>query len=352
MQRHQRIAVIAGDGIGIEVTREAVRLLEALNESRDLNLEFDELPYSSEYYLKTGFALPPEERARIGANYDGILLGAVGDPRITDHFVAREIVLGLRVDLDLYMNIRPVHLIDDRMTPLKGKTTDDIHFTIVRENTEGEYGQIGGRLHARSRHEVAMGQMIATWRGVERVVRGAFELAVRRGRNKVHLIHKDNAIPQIYRLWNEVHEEVSADFPDIAAEQMLVDRAAMEFIRAPEQFEIVVTSNLFGDILSDLAAMLAGGLGLAASANINPGKMVLCEPVHGSAPPMAGKGVANPMAAAMSAALLLEYLGHQEAGNAIEKSVRTAIQEGQTTSDLGGTLSTSQVGDFLLKSLA
>ena len=347
MHKNKRVAVIAGDGIGVEVIAEALRVLEAVDQLCDLDIEFDELPYGSEYYLKTGFALPPEERARIGKVYDGILLGAVGDPRVPNNIPGREIVLGLRVDLDLYMNIRPVHLIDDALTPLKGKTVDDIQFTIVRENTEGSYGGIGGRQHPRSKHEVALGQMVATYRGVERVIRGAFELAVRHNRSSIHMIHKANAIPQIYRLWQQVFEEIKPEYPQLEAQDMLVDRAAMEIIRAPEQFEIMVTSNLFGDILSDLAAMVGGGLGLAASANVHPDQMVLCEPIHGSAPDIAGQGKSNPMAAIVSASLLLEYLGYPFAARLIEKAIAAAIQAGQTTVDLGGQLNTEEVGTWI-----
>jgi 3-isopropylmalate dehydrogenase len=344
MQKNKRVAVIAGDGIGIEVIAEALRVVEAVDQLCDIAIAFDELPYGSEYYLKTGFALPPEERARIGKVYDGVLLGAVGDPRVPNNLPGREIVLGLRVDLDLYMNIRPVHLIDEALTPLKGKTVDDIQFTIVRENTEGSYGGIGGRQHPRSKHEVALGQMVATYRGVERVIRGAFDLTVRHNRSSIHMIHKANAIPQIYRLWQQVFREVAQEYPQIEPHEMLVDRAAMEIIRAPEQFEVMVTSNLFGDILSDLAAMVAGGLGLAASANVHPNEMVLCEPIHGSAPDIAGQGKANPMAAIMSVSLLLEYLGYPFAARLIAEGVAHAIKKGNTTRDLGGALNTNQVG--------
>jgi 3-isopropylmalate dehydrogenase len=322
-------------------------VLRTVKRRFSLPLELDELPYGSEYYLKTGFALPREERLRIGRDYNAILLGAVGDPRVPDNFTAREIVLGLRFDLDLYMNIRPVQLLDDRFGPLKGKTREDIDFVVVRENTEGIYGGIGGQQHGLTVNEVAIATMLYTYRGVHRVILGAFELARRLGRTRVCLVHKANAVPQVFMMWIRVFRQVAEQFPDIEPSDMLVDRAAMEMIRAPEQFDVVVTSNLLGDILTDLAAQIAGGMGLAASANVHPGRTSLFEPVHGSAPDIAGKGLANPLASCLSAAMLLEHLGFAPHGRLVEDAVRQAIEGNHLTRDLGGQCTTHEVGQVL-----
>ena len=348
MTSKKRIAVIGGDGIGKEVSREAVRVLDVLAERFPIEFEIDDLPYGSDHYLETGIALPRDLRLKLGREYDAILLGAVGDPRIEDNITGREIVLGLRVDLDLYMNVRPVNLVDERVSPLKGKTIEDIQFTIVRENTEGCYGGLGGQQHQGTEHEVATATMIATSRGVERVIRGAFEFAMANGKKRVCLVHKANAIPQFFLLWLRHFREIAQEFPEVTASDMLVDRAAMEIIRAPEQFEVLVTSNLLGDILSDLAAMVGGGLGLAASANIHPGKIGLFEPVHGSAPDIAGQGKASPLAMVLSTALMLRHLGWEQLALTVEAAVTEAVRSRNTTSDLGGTLTTSQVGDFLV----
>jgi 3-isopropylmalate dehydrogenase len=348
MQAGKKIAVIAGDGIGKEVTEQAVRVLDSLSEKFGVPFNVDLLPYGSDYYLETGIALPHELRLQIGRDYDAVLLGAVGDPRIEDNVTGREIVLGLRVDLDLYMNVRPVNLVDERVTPLKGKRIEDIQFTIVRENTEGCYGGLGGQQHPDSNHEVATATMIATSRGVERVIRGAFEFAKRNGKQRLCLVHKANAIPQFFLLWLRHLKAIAKEYPEIQASDMLVDRAAMEIIRAPEQFDVLVTSNLLGDILSDLAAMVGGGLGLAASANIHPGKIGLFEPVHGSAPDIAGQGKANPLAMVMSLALMLRHLGYERLALTVEAAVTEAVRSRNTTHDLDGSLSTKEVGDFLI----
>lgn len=344
----KRVAVIPGDGIGPEVVGVAVRVLEAVRYRHGVPLELDELPFGSEYYLQTGTALPPEERLRLGREYDAILLGAVGDPRIPDNTPAREIVLGLRFDLDLYVNLRPFHLLDERLSPLKGKTTADIDFTIVRENTEGIYGGVGGTLRKGTQHEVAIAEMVYTYRGTERIIRWAFEFAAKRGVGKVCCVHKQNAIPTVGNLWLRVFRQVAADYPDIAPSDMLVDRAAMEILRAPEQFGVIVTANLFGDILSDEAAQLIGGIGLAPSANLGVSRAALFEPVHGSAPDIAGQGKANPIGAVLSTALLLDHLGYEDAAASVKFAAAAAIRTNRVTRDLGGNLSTEQVGDFLV----
>jgi 3-isopropylmalate dehydrogenase len=267
---------------------------------------------------------------------------------VKDNAAAREIVLGLRFDLDLYVNLRPIRLLADHVTPLKGKTREHIQFTILRENTEGIYGGLGGSQHRFTEHEVSSAIMLYTWRGAERILRAAFEHAAQQGHSRLCFVHKQNAIPQIYDMFMRVYGDLRQQYPQIEASEMLVDRAAMEIIRAPEQFQTLVTTNLLGDILSDLAAQIAGGMGLAASANIHPGKMVLVEPVHGSAPDIAGRGIANPMAACLSVALLLEQFGWVELGREVDAAVAWAVQVGYTTPDLGGSLSTDAVGEAIL----
>lgn len=352
MSESKRIAVIGGDGIGPEVTSVALRVLQHFVRRGELPFVFEELPYGSEHYLQTGIGLPREERLRIGRDYDGVLLGAVGDPRVPDNLPGREIVLGLRFDLDLYINLRPTALVDASVCPLKDKGPDEVHFTIFRENTEGIYGGLGGQHHRETPHEVATATMLATTRGVDRILRAALEFASKQPQKLLTFVHKKNAIPQLFGLWWRRYQVLKAEFPEVEATDMLVDRAAMELVRAPEQFETLVTSNLLGDILTDLAAQLAGGMGLAASANIHPGQMVLVEPVHGSAPDIAGQGRANPMAAMLSAALLSEHLGFPGPAATIEAAVAEAVRRGHTTPDLGGDLSTEAVGNAVLELIA
>ncbi len=346
--RSYRIAVIGGDGIGPEVTSIAVALSRVVAGRLGLDIHFDELPWSSRHFIRYGRAMPPGEIERIGATYDAILLGAVGDPALPNNEAAREIVLGLRFELDLYVNVRPVRLLHDRITPLAGKTRRDIQFTIIRENTEGIYGGIGGQQYHDSPWEVATAVMVATHHGVERILRAAFDFACRRGHDRVCLIHKSNAIPQVFDLWLRLFRKIGSEYPDLEQRDLLVDRAALEFVRAPEQFRTVVTSNLFGDILTDLGAAIAGGLGTAASANLHPGKIGLFEPVHGSAPDIAGKGMANPIAACLSAALMFEHLRVPRATSLIERAVERAVARGLTTPDLGGALRTEEVGRELI----
>ena len=344
----KRVAVIPGDGIGPEVVGVAQRVLEAVRYRHGVPLELDELPYGTDHYLQTGSALPLEERLRIGREYDAILLGAVGDPRVPDNTPAREIVLGLRFDLDLYVNLRPFHLLDERLSPLKGKTTADIDFTIVRENTEGIYSGVGGTVRKGTPHELAVAEMIYSWRGTERIIRWAFEYAANHGIDRVCCVHKQNAIPTIGNLWMRAFRQVASDYTSIAASDMLVDRAAMEILRAPEQFGVMVMPNLFGDILSDEAAQLIGGIGLAPSANMGVARAALFEPVHGSAPDIAGQGKANPIGAVLSSSLLLEHIGYADAAASVRAAAAAAIRTNRVTRDLGGNLSTEQVGDFLV----
>jgi len=339
-----RIAVIPGDGIGKEVTAEAVRVLQRAAEVFGQSIELETLPWSADYYLQTGTTIPPNGYAMLRDEFDGILLGALGDPRVADNRHARDILLGTRFELDLYVNYRPVRLLDDRLCPLKGRGRSDVNFVVFRENTEGVYVGIGGRFKAGTTDEIAVQEEINTYKGVHRIVRHAFEFARAKRLKHVCMSDKSNAMAQGHALWQRVFREVAVDFPEIDARHLYIDALAMMLVVDPGQFEVIVTNNLFGDIVTDIGGALQGGLGMAASGNIHPGRTSLFEPVHGSAPPLAGKNVANPMGAILSAALMLETLGRVNEARAIERAVEAAVAAGETTQDIGGRLGTSDVG--------
>ncbi len=338
--------MIAGDGIGPEVVAEALKTLDAVEEVFHPGIAIDRLPYGADHYLATGVTLPPGEMRRLGAEYDAILVGALGDPRVPGNEHARDILLGMRFQLDLYVNERPARLFDDRLTPLKGKTVGDIDLMIFRENTEGLYVSVGGTFKQGTPDEIAIAEELNTRKGVERIIRHAFVWATANGKTRVTMADKANAIAA-HGLWRRVFEEVGREFPSITRDTRYVDAMAMDLIRTPESFQVIVTGNLFGDILSDLASMLVGGLGVAPSANRYPGKIAMFEPVHGSAPPLVGKDAANPMAAILSLAMLLATLGAKDAATAVERAVRAAIAEGVTTADLGGSRGLREVGDWI-----
>jgi 3-isopropylmalate dehydrogenase len=342
----RRIATLGGDGIGPEVTREAVACLRAAAESGGLRLEFEDFPYGADHFLRTGETLPQDGFDRL-RGFDAILLGALGDPRVPDNRHAADILLGLRFRLDLYVNHRPVRLLDERLCPLKGRKPDDIDFVVFRENTEGLYAGVGGFFKKGTPDEIATQEEINTRKGVERIIRHAFAWAKTHGRRRLLMSDKSNALTYGHDLWQRTFREVARDYPDIEPSHMYVDALAMQLVKDPTPYEVIVTCNMFGDILSDLGAQLQGGLGLAASANLHPGRVGLFEPVHGSAPKYAGQGVANPIGAILSAAMLLDELGHGAAARRLEAAVASAVREGQTTRDLGGSLSTSQVGDAI-----
>jgi len=347
----RRVAVIPGDGIGPEVIREALKVLDAAEKKFKIGVSLEQLPYGADYYLKTGVTIAPAEMQRLGRDFDAILLGALGDPRVPGNEHARDILLGLRFQLDLFVNERPARLIHERLTPLKGKTPKDIDLVIFRENTEGLYVSVGGTFKQGTPDEIAIAEEINTRKGVERIIRHAFAWAKAHGKKSVAMADKANAIAA-HMLWRRVFDEVGAEHPAIERRVMYVDAMAMDLVRAPEQFEVIVTGNLFGDILSDLASMLAGGLGLAPSANRHPGRIAMFEPVHGSAPPMAGKDVANPMAAVLTLAMMLETLGAGDAAKAVEGAVSAAVAEGIGTQDVGGKMGTRAVGDWLAAKVA
>jgi 3-isopropylmalate dehydrogenase len=348
----KRIAVIPGDGIGPEVIAAGMRVLERLNDERNLGLAFTHFGWNADEYLRTGISIPPGAMDDIRDNYDAVYLGAFGDPRVPDMKHASDILLGLRFQLDLYVNYRPVKLLNDRLCPLKGKGTKDIDMVIFRENTEGAYVGMGGFFKKGTPEEIAIQEDVSTRKGVERIIRHAFEFAKQSGRKSVCMADKNNVMRFGGDLWLRTFEEVAKEYPDIEHFHMFVDALTMQMVRAPEMFSVIVTNNMFGDIVTDLGAALQGGLGMAASGNINPGKVSLFEPIHGSAPKYAGKDVSNPIGAILTAGMMLEYLGFASEGEAIERAVAAAIEAGKTTKDLGGSLGTKAAGEAVLERLA
>ena len=346
-----RIAVIPGDGIGKDVTDEAVKVLDAVGAASGRRLDLHHLPWSADHYLATGETMPAHGYRMLRDDYAAVLVGALGDPRVPDNRHARDILLGTRFELDLYVNFRPVKLLDDRLCPLKGRGRADVNFVVFRENTEGVYVGVGGRFKAGTTDEVAIQEEVNTWKGVHRIVRHAFEYAAARGLTRVCMADKSNAMAQGHALWQRVFREVAAEFPGIAATHQYIDALAMFLVKDPGQYQVIVTNNLFGDIVTDIGGALQGGLGMAASGNIHPGRTSLFEPVHGSAPPLAGKDVANPIGAVLSAALMLETVGWTAEATAIERAVEATVAAGRTTSDVGGPLGTRAVGDAIVAAL-
>jgi len=345
-----RIAVIEGDGIGQEVIPEALRLMEHLR-PEGLALDVEHLDLGADRYLRDGTTMPDAMMERIRTEFDAVLLGALGDPRVPSNVHAKDILLGMRFQLDLFINFRPVQLLDARYTPLKDKRPEDIDFVVFRENTEGLYTGVGGQFKRGTPDEVAIEAELNTRKGVERIIRAAFAYARAQGRGSVCMSDKANAMRHGHDLWQRVFREVAAEYEDIRAFHLYVDVLTMEMVRAPEQFDVIVTNNLFGDIVTDLGAQLQGGIGLAASGNVNPGQVSLFEPVHGSAPAIAGQGIANPFAALLSAGLLFEHLGHAALDTRIRGAVRGALEAGEVTKELGGSLSTRAATDAVLARL-
>ncbi len=352
MDGAQRIAVVPGDGIGPEVMVQATRVLEAVADRFGIALSLEHFPWSADHYLTTGETLPAGAMETLQRDFAAILVGAFGDPRVPDMRHAADILLGLRRGLDLYINFRPIKLYDARLCPLKGKTEDDIDLVVLRENTEGAYSGAGGVLKPGTPDEVAIEQEINTRKGVERILRAAFEHARSSSRRRVCMADKSNAMRHGGGLWQRCFAEVSADYPEIEAEHRYIDTLALELVRIPERYDVIVTNNLFGDIITDLGAALQGGLGVAASANLAPGRVSLFEPVHGSAPDLAGQGRANPIATVLSVALMLDTLGHVEAAQAVEAVAATTLRAGVATPDVGGQATTAEVGDRMVRELS
>jgi 3-isopropylmalate dehydrogenase len=342
-----RIAVIPGDGIGVETTAEAVKVLRKAGEVFGRQFDLEMLPWGADYFLRTGITMPPDGYAMLRDQFDAIFIGALGDPRVPDNRHARDILLGTRFELDLYVNYRPVKLLDARLCPLKDRTTADVNFVVFRENTEGLYVSIGGRFKAGTEDEVAIQEEVNTYKGVHRIIRHAFEFAKANGRRSVCMTDKSNTMAQGHALWQRVFKEIAPQYAGIEARHLYIDALALFLVQNPAQFDVIVTNNLFGDIITDIGAGLQGGLGLAASGNLHPGKTSMFEPVHGSAPPLAGKNVANPMGAILSAALMLDYLGLKAEAAAVEAAVQAAVIAGQGTREIGGSLGTRETGDAI-----
>ena len=343
----KRIAVVPGDGIGPEVIDAGLAMLKAATEKRGRAFEWVHKDWGAEKWLREGVGIPEGGLKDLEENYDAVYFGALGDPRIPDMAHGREILLGMRFGLDLFVNMRPVELVAAEFCPLKNKGPEEVNFIVFRENTEDLYVSVGGNFKKDTPDEVAVDESVHTRKGVERIIRYAFEFAKNQGRQKVTLGDKSNAVRFGGSLWQRTFKAVAAEYPDIDTDHFFVDVLAMELVRRPEHFDVIVTGNLFGDILSDLGAGLVGGLGLAASGNLHPGKIALFEPVHGSAPDIAGQDKANPIAAALTGAMMMTYLGEKEIAQAIQESVQEVIASGEVTSDLGGSLGTKAAGEAL-----
>jgi 3-isopropylmalate dehydrogenase len=343
----KRIAVIPGDGIGKEVIAAALKVLRAVATAGGRELEFTEFDWGADRFLRDGTTLPAEAPAALRRDFDAILFGALGDPRVPSNQHAADILLGLRFKLDLYANVRPVELLAPGLTPLRDRGEADVRFTVIRENTEGIYVGMGGVFKRGTPDEIATQEDINTRKGVERIIRYAFEFARRHKLTRVTMSDKSNALTFGHDLWQRVFAEVRAEYADIESNHFYIDTLTMEMVRDPSQFQVIVTCNLFGDIVSDLGAQLAGGMGLAPSGNIHPGQVSLFEPVHGSAPRFAGKDVANPIGAVLAAGMMLDHLGWEAGADAMRAAVKASIKEGRMTRDLGGVLGTRAAGDWL-----
>ncbi len=349
MSAKKRIAVIPGDGIGKEVIPQAIKVIEAVGAAVD----FTSFDWGADRYLADKVTVPPDGFATLARDFDAILVGAFGDPRVVSNIHAKEILLGMRTKMDLYANVRPVRLLDASLCPLKNIEPKDLDFVVIRENTEGIYGDLGGVFKQGTPDEVAIQEDINTRKGVERIIRYAFEYCERKTRadgsprRGVLMCDKSNAMTHAGGLWQRVFKEVSGEHPQIVAQHMYVDALCMQMVRDPRPFDVIVTNNMFGDIITDLAAGLQGGLGMAASGNIHPGKTSMFEPVHGSAPPIAGKNVANPFGAILTSAMMLGHLGLTQEGQKIEAAVLEAVRQKRTTQDIGGSLGTREAGEWV-----
>ena len=350
----KKIAVIPGDGIGQEVIPQAVKVIEASGAP----VQFTDFDWGADRYLRDGTSVPPDGFATLARDFDAILVGAFGDPRVKTNIHAKEILLGMRFKMDLYANVRPVRLLDAALCPLKGIEPKDIDFVVLRENTEGVYTDAGGVFKQDTPDEIATQEDINTRKGVERIIRYAFEYCKEHTkldgspRNKVLMCDKSNAMTHAGGLWQRVFKQVASEYPNISAQHMYVDALCMQMVRDPRQFDVIVTNNMFGDIITDLAAGLQGGLGMAASGNIHPGRASMFEPVHGSAPPIAGKNVANPFGAILTAAMMLAHLGMTKEAVRIEAAVLEAVRQRKTTVDIGGQLGTKEAGEWVCEKVS
>lgn len=344
----KRIAVVPGDGIGKEVIAQAVKVVKASKAA----VEFVEFDWSADRYLRDGTSIPSDGFAMLSRDFDAIFVGALGDPRVPSNVHAKDILLGMRFKMDLYANVRPVKCLDDSLCPLKNAIAANIDFVVIRENTEGPYVNVGGTFKQGTPDEVAVQEDVNTRKGVERVIRYAFDYASKNGRKMVLMSDKSNVMTYAHGLWQRVFKEVSTEYSDLQSSHMYVDALCMHMVRDPRQFDVIVTNNMFGDIITDLAAALQGGLGMAASGNIHPGKTSMFEPVHGSAPPFAGKNIANPMGAILTSAMMLDHLGFIAEAKRINDAVLSAVQQKKSTQDIGGTLGTRECGEWIAAKVA
>jgi len=349
----KRIAVIAGDGIGQEVIPQALQAIRVSG----AGIQFTEFDWGADRFLRDRTTVPPDGFVMLANGFDAILAGAFGDPRVKTNIHAREILLGMRFKMDLYANVRPVRLLDASLCPLKGVQPEDVDFVVIRENTEGVYTDAGGIFKQGTADEIATQEDINTRKGVERIIRYAFEYCGRHAksdgspRRRVLMCDKSNAMTHAGSLWQRVFKEVAAEFPQIETQHMYVDALCLQMVRDPRGFDVIVTNNMFGDIITDLAAGLQGGLGMAASGNIHPGKTSMFEPVHGSAPPIAGKNVANPFGAILTSAMMLRHLGFVRESEKIEAAVLEAVRQKKTTQDIGGSLGTREAGEWIAEKI-
>jgi 3-isopropylmalate dehydrogenase len=348
------IAIIPGDGIGPEVMVHASRLLEIVRDTRKIPLDLWTLDLGADRFLRDGTTFPKADADRIRTEARAVLLGALGDPRVPSLDYARDILFGLRFGLDLYANIRPVKALADRLVPLKDRTAKDVDLVVFRENTEGIYVNVGGQFKRGTADEIAINEDINTRKGVERLIRAGFDYARAHGKKTVHMADKSNAMKHAHELWHRCFFEVAADYPGIAAKHVYVDALCLYLVQDPRPFEVVVTNNLFGDIVTDLGAALQGGLGMAASANVHasdPKRVAMFEPVHGSAPPLVGRDLANPIASFLTVGMMLAHLGYPEEERRIETACVEAIATGHATPDVGGKMGTKAVATFVLDRL-
>jgi len=354
VSQKKRIAIIPGDGIGPEVIAQAVNVIRASG----ADVELTQFDWSANRYLADGITVPPDGFAMLERDFDAILVGAFGDPRVASNVHAKEILLGMRFRMDLYANVRPVRLLDASLCPLRGVEPKDIDFVVVRENTEGVYVDAGGVFKQGTPDEIAVQEDINTRKGVERVIRYAFDYCERHkkqdgiARKSVLMCDKSNAMTYAGGLWQRVFKEVSREYPQITPQHMYVDALCTQMVLDPRQFDVIVTNNMFGDIITDLAAGLQGGLGMAASGNIHPGKTSMFEPVHGSSPPLAGKNIANPLGAILTAAMMLAHLGLTREAEETEAAVLEAVRQKKTTQDIGGSLGTQDAGEWVANKMA
>jgi len=347
-----KIALIPGDGIGKEVVPEAVRIMKTLSEQHAFEMSFTEFPYSCELYLKTGSMMPEDGIDNLRA-FDAIFLGAVGDYQVPDHVSLWGLLIPIRRQMQQYVNVRPVRLLPGIQSPLAGRTPEDIDFVVVRENNEGEYSQIGGRMYEGTELEMVVQETVFTRKGVDRIMRYAFDLAQNRPRKHLSSATKSNGIIHTMPFWDERFKAIAGEYPDVKTDQFHIDILTAHFVQHPDWFDVVVGSNLFGDILSDLGPALAGSIGIAASANLNPEKQFpsMFEPVHGSAPDIAGKGIANPIGTFWSAQMMLDFLGEKEAAQSLMQAIETVTAKQIFTPDLGGKATTREFTEAVLGKL-